>query len=90
MAVTGTINAAGEVGAVGGAVQKTAVIRDLGVDTFIVPEALGETELAKLVERAEGEIEIIPVSDVEEALDALADLGGDVDAIDEFAAANRG
>ncbi len=90
VAVTGTINAAGQVGAVGGALQKTAVVQDLGVETFIVPEALGEAELAQLVERADGEIEIIPVSDVEEALEALADLGGDVDAIDEFAAANRG
>lgn len=90
VAVTGTVNAAGEVGAVGGALQKAAVVRDLGVDTFIVPEALGEPELSALVERAEGEIEIIPVSDVEEALDALAGLGGDVEAIDEFAASNRG
>lgn len=90
VAVTGTINAAGQVGAVGGALQKTAVVRDLDVDTFIVPEALGEAELAELVERADGEVEIVPVSDVEEALAALADLGGDVDAIDEFATANRG
>ncbi|MDH3299988.1 MAG: PDZ domain-containing protein [Acidimicrobiia bacterium] len=90
VAVTGTINAAGQVGPVGGALQKTAVVRDLGVDTFIVPEALGEDELAELVERADGEIDIVPVSTVEEALDALAGLGGDVDAIDEFAAANRG
>lgn len=90
VAVTGTINAAGQVGAVGGALQKTAVVRDLGVDTFIVPEALGEAELTEMVERADGEIEIIPVATVEEALDALAGLGGDVGAIDEFAAANRG
>ena len=43
-----------------------------------------------MVERADGEIEIIPVATVEEALAALAGLGGDVDAIDEFAASNRG
>ncbi len=90
VAVTGTINAAGVVGPVGGAPQKAAVVRDLGVDTFIVPEGLGEAELAELAERADGEIDIIPVSTVDEALEALAGLGGDVGAIDEFAAANRG
>ena len=89
VAVTGTINAAGDVGPVGGALQKTAVVRDLGVDTFIVPESLGEAELAELVKRADGDIDIIPVANVEEALEALAGLGGDVEAIDEFAAANR-
>jgi len=89
VAVTGTINAAGDVGPVGGALQKSAVVRDLGVDTFIVPESLGEGELAALEERVDGEIEIIAVSNVEEALEALAGLGGDVGVIDEFAAANR-
>ena len=89
VAVTGTITASGEVGAVGGALQKTAVVRDLGVDTFIVPEELGEAELAELVERADGEVEIIPVANIDDALEALAGLGGDVGAIDEFAATNR-
>ncbi len=89
VAVTGTINAAGDVGAVGGVVQKTAVVRDLGVDTFIVPDGLGEAEMAEVAERAAGEVEIIPVSNIEEALAALADIGGDVGAIDEFATVNR-
>ncbi len=90
VAVTGTIDAAGQVGAVGGALQKTAVVRDLGVDTFIVPTALGESQIEALVEKADGEIDIIPVSTVEEALDALGGLGGNVDAIDEFASTNSG
>ncbi len=89
VAVTGTINAAGEVGPVGGVVQKTAVVRDLGADVFIVPAGQGEAELAAATDRAEGEVEIVPVANVEEALRALADLGGNVAAVNEFAAANQ-
>jgi PDZ domain-containing protein len=90
VAITGAINAAGQVGPVGGVVQKTATVRDLGIDHFIVPSALGEAELVEVRERAGDDLTIIPVSTVDEALRALADLGGDVDAITEYAAANQG
>ncbi len=90
VAVTGAINAAGQVGPVGGVVQKTATVRDLGIDHFIVPSALGEAELDEVRESAGDDLTIIPVSTVDEALRALADLGGDVDAITEYAAANQG
>jgi len=89
VAVTGTINAAGQVGPVGGVPQKTAAVRELGVDAFIVPQDLGAEELAAIEEKADGKLEIIPVATVEEALAALAALGGDVDAVGEFAAANQ-
>lgn len=89
VAVTGTINAAGQVGPVGGVLQKTAAVRDLGVDAFIVPGGLGPDEMADINAKADGRLAIIPVSTVEEALDALASLGGDVDAVSEFAAANQ-
>ena len=89
VAVTGTINASGEVGPVGGVVQKAAAVRDLGVDVFIVPAALDPQELAEVKRRAEGEFEVIPVSTLDDALDALAATGGNVDVIDEFATANR-
>ncbi len=90
VAITGAINAAGQVGPVGGVVQKAATVRDLGIDHFIVPSALGEAELVEVKERAGDDLTIIPVSTVDEALRALADLGGDVDAITEYAAANQG
>jgi PDZ domain-containing protein len=90
VAITGAINAAGQVGPVGGVVQKTATVRDLGIGHFIVPSALGEAELVEVRERAGDDLTIIPVSTVDEALRALADLGGDVDAITEYAAANQG
>ena len=89
VAVTGTIRADGSVGAVGGVLQKTAAVRDLGVDAFIVPEQLGPDELAEIMAKADGKLEIIAVSDLEEALAALAELGGNVEAVSEFAAANE-
>ena len=88
VAVTGTINAAGDVGPVGGVQQKTAAVRDLGVDAFLVPAGLGEAEIAILEDKAGDNLEIIPVATIEDALVALDSLGGDIDAVDEFAAAN--
>ena len=88
IAVTGTMSADGVVGSVGGVPQKAAAVRDLGIDTFIVPRALGEEQLALVRDRAGDDLEIIPVDDLEEALEVLQTLGGDTDAIEEFAAGN--
>lgn len=88
VAVTGTIDAGGRVGTVGGVQQKTAAVRDLGVEVFIVPAGLGEDELEKIEERAGDDLDIIPVATLQEALDALGGLGGEVDAVEEYAAAN--
>ncbi len=88
VAVTGTISAAGDVGPVGGVLQKTAAVSQLGADVFIVPARLGDAELAAVVERAGDDLMIIPVNTLGEALDALAGLGGDVGAVDEYASAN--
>lgn len=88
IAVTGTINEAGAVGPVGGVIQKTAAVRDLGVDAFIVPAGLSEEELEQIAETAGDDLEVIPVNSLEEALAALDGLGGNVGAVEEFAAAN--
>ena len=88
VAVTGTIDAGGRVGSVGGVVQKTAAVRDLGADLFIVPASLPEAELEKVFERAGDTLMIVPVDTIDEALEALADLGGEVAAVEEFATAN--
>ena len=89
VAVTGTINAAGQVGPVGGVLQKAAAVRDLGIDYFLVPEGLGPEQISAIRERAGDDLEIIPVATVDDALAALDSLGGDVDAVDEFASANQ-
>lgn len=87
VAVTGTIAFNGRVGPVGGVLQKTAAVEEMGVEYFIVPSSLGEETLAAMEERAGDDLEIIPVESLDEALDALARLGGEVEAVEEYAAA---
>ena len=87
VAVTGTIAFNGRVGPVGGVLQKTAAVEEMGIEYFIVPRSLGEETLAAMVERAGDDLEIIPVETLEEALEVLARLGGEVDALDEYTAA---
>ena len=53
-----------------------------------MPRALGEAELALVEARAGDDLEIIPVDDLDEALMVLENLGGDTQAIEEFAAGN--
>jgi Lon-like protease len=86
VAVTGTIDAAGNVGPIGGGIQKAAAVRHAGASAFIVPTGLGPDEIAKIRERAGSGIEVIPVSTLDEALSALGSLGGDVGAVPEYAA----
>jgi len=85
VAVTGTIDARGSVGAVGGVPQKAAAVRDLQADVFIVPLSLGEDELERVRAIAGDSLVIVAVATLDEALEVLAGLGGNVDAIDRFA-----
>ena len=83
IAVTGTISLDGSVGPIGGLSQKASAVRQHNVDVFLVPAsqrelAEGEDELRKkLNDAGHGDVEIIPVATLEEALQALEDLGGD-------------
>ncbi|MEL7156227.1 MAG: S16 family serine protease [Actinomycetota bacterium] len=88
VAVTGTIDPTGRVGPVGGVAQKTAAVRDLGADVFLVPAGLPPAEIERVMERAGSDLEVIPVEDLGDALEALAGLGGEVAAVEEFAASN--
>jgi PDZ domain-containing protein len=74
VAVTGTINGDGAVGPVGGTGQKAAAVRAQGYDVFLVPSA--DYEAAR---RRAGDVGVIAVDTLDEALAALADLGGNVD-----------
>ena len=87
VAVTGTIQVDGSVGSVGGVEQKAAAVRDEGVTTFIVPTALEEPTIELVREAAGPGVTVIPVADLDGALAALESLGGNVEALDEFAAA---
>jgi PDZ domain-containing protein len=72
IATTGTINGLGEVGRVGGVAQKAAAVRGTDAALFLVPES----ELAEALAAAGDDLEVVGVADLEEALEALAELGG--------------
>jgi PDZ domain-containing protein len=74
VAVTGTIDIDGAVGEVGGVAQKTAAVRSEGAEYFFVPP--GEFEVAK--RHAGKRLKVVPVATLQEAIDALARIGGDV------------
>jgi PDZ domain-containing protein len=73
VAVTGTIDSLGNVGPIGGAQYKAIAARRAGAQVFLVPR--GEEEIA--ASRVGDDVTIIPVSTLDEALDALVDLGGE-------------
>ena len=75
VAVTGTIELDGSVGPIGGLPQKASAVRQAGIDYFLVPA--GQTDLDAAREVAGDDVELIPVASVDEALAALAELGGD-------------
>lgn len=72
IAVTGQIFVGGIVGNVGGLAQKAVAARSAGAVAFIVPEALVDEAEAKA-----GDMRVFGVSTLAEAVEALAELGGD-------------
>lgn len=90
VAVTGTMDAGGRVGAVGGVAQKAVAVRKAGATAFIVPAALSDNELRQVRQNAGDRVRVIPVADVDEALSALATLGGQVGAVQEYASGHLG
>jgi PDZ domain-containing protein len=78
VAVTGTMDFDGNVGPVGGGVQKAVAVRNAGYEAFLVPSQEYE-EVAAKVGR---DLRVIAVDTLQEALDALASLGGDTSPVD--------
>jgi Lon-like protease len=81
VAVTGTINLEGEVGAIGGLTQKVSAVHQNGVKVFLVPASQDElsdpVKRQRLEDAGRGQVKIIPVATLDEALAALESLGGD-------------
>jgi PDZ domain-containing protein len=71
VAVTGTIAPDGSVGEVGGVEQKAITARTNGVQLMIVPKS----EVAD-ARRGAGDVRVVGVKDIDEALDALHEAGG--------------
>ena len=78
LAVTGTIDVNGNVGAIGGLHQKAAAVKREGANGFIVPADQSPEELAD-IRRILGDDRVFPVATLDEALDVLARLGGNAD-----------
>ncbi len=76
VAVTGTIRIDGSVGAIGGLVAKTSAVKQAGGTIFIVPTAQGEDDLAAARAVAGDDLVVIDVENLDEAIAALAEYGG--------------
>jgi Lon-like protease len=72
VAVTGEIRSDGSVGEVGGIEQKAVTARQHGAALFIVPEAE-----AKAARQSAGKVRVVGVKDLDGALAALREEGGD-------------
>ncbi|MDQ6419301.1 S16 family serine protease [Paenibacillus sp. LHD-117] len=79
IAATGTIDAHGKVGAIGGVKQKAVAVSRENVDLFLVPQA-NESEARRTSGRMEGGPAVVGVETLDEAVRAIAD----------FATAGRG
>lgn len=73
IAVTGTINAEGKVGSIGGVVQKVYATSKQGAHLFIVPKG-NEQEAKRTVKRIGSKMEIAGVSSLEEAIAIISSL----------------
>jgi PDZ domain-containing protein len=83
VAATGTIGLEGEVGQIGAIQQKVVTARAAGADLFIAPACTTREllescrrDLARAVDRA-GDMPVVPVATLDDALRALEDAGGD-------------
>ncbi len=83
IAFTGTIRLDGSVGGIGGLPQKSVGVRNFDVDTFIIPiQDDSEDDLRLATEFVDEDVNIIQVANLEEALEAISDLGGNTEVLD--------
>ena len=78
VAATGTIRQDGSVGGIGALVQKAVAVRESGVTLFLVPSEQSDEEIAQAQKAAGTSVKIVAVSDLDEALDALRQNGGEL------------
>jgi Lon-like protease len=73
VAATGTISLDGQVGTIGGAAQKAVAVRRAGARVFLVPP-----QNLKDAESEAGSMKVYAVSTLQQALDLLKSLGGQI------------
>ncbi len=86
VAVTGTIDVEGNVGAIGALPQKADAVRRAGATLFLVPAGQSEADISRARDIAGPGVEIVTVSTVDEALDTIAAHGGQANPLTEPAA----
>ncbi len=74
VAATGTVNFAGQVGAVGGVEEKAVAVHRAGATYFFVPDSGGDVAAARDADQPD--LTIVPVNSVAQALRDLRRLGG--------------
>ncbi len=74
IAVTGTIDAQGNVGPVGGVEQKAVAVARAGASYFFVPDSGGDVAAAR--DARQTGLKIIPVTTLQQVLSELRSLGG--------------
>jgi PDZ domain-containing protein len=79
VAVTGTIDVDGKVGAIGGLAQKASAVKQTGTKYFLVPASQSDAEIADARAVVGNQVTIIKVATLDEALAALTKLGGNAD-----------
>lgn len=77
VAVTGTIQLDGSVGAIGGLRQKASAVAQTGVSVFLVPASQSDDDVAAARLAGGDGLVIIPIATIDEAIVALEALGGD-------------
>jgi PDZ domain-containing secreted protein len=66
------------VGGIGALAQKAVAVRESGVTLFLVPSEQSDEEIAQAQKAAGTSVKIVAVSDLDEALDALRQNGGEL------------
>ena len=76
VAVTGTIDLDGSVGAIGGLTQKASAVEQAGVELLLVPTRQSDEQIAA-ARAAAPDLEIVAVATLDEAIDVLVAFGGE-------------
>lgn len=77
VAVTGTIELDGSVGAIGGLRQKAAAVAQAGVEVFLVPSTQSDTDIEAARRAGGDDLEVVPIATIDDALDVLQSMGGE-------------
>lgn len=77
VAVTGTINDDGTVGAIGALQQKAVAVKRAGANVFLVPASQSDDEIKEAQDAVGEGLKIVRVATLDEALLVLSEMGGD-------------